>query len=239
VRVDVRGSDHNPRDVTFRIWRADKAYERRFDRLPESCDDATAVLGLAISLAIDASAFSGAFAPPAPVEPPKRLVAIELGIGMEVVPGTSAGASVGLEYGLTDWLSARLDLGTQFSFGNTIEGTTGTFDAVLGDATPGLCAGGALTGNVIMELCSGASLGVVHAQGHGYAVSRSATGPWLVAEGGVRLRVKAGVDWVLDMDGVFPIHVPVFRAENSQGQAQDRAVNPPGALLSLGPVFFF
>jgi hypothetical protein len=239
VRVDVRGSDHDPRAVVFKIWRAGKPHERRFDHLPEACDDATAVLGLAVALAIDASVLTGAFAPPPPVEHPKRLVYVEVGTGVEVVPGVSVGASVGVEYGITDWLSGRLDLGTQFSFGNPIDGTTGVFDAGLGAVAPQVCTGGDLTDSVRVELCSGASFGVVHAQGHDFTVSRSATGPWIVAQGGIRVLVTTGISWVLDVDGVFPIHVPVFQAENAQGLPKDRALNPPGALLSLGPVFFF
>ena len=239
VRVDVRGSDHDPRAVSFRITHGGKSHDRRFDHLPEECDDATAVLGLAVALAIDASVLAGVFAPPPPAPPPRRLVSVELGVGMEVVPGTSAGAEVGLEYGLADWLSGRLDVGSQFSSGNAIQDTSGTFDAALGYASPQVCAGGAVAEGVRLELCSGAAVGLVHAQGHGYAQSRSATGPWLVAQGGVRLVATTGFSWVLDAEGVFPLHVPEFRAESAQGQAELRQVNPAGALLSIGPVFFF
>lgn len=239
IRLDVRGDERDPRAVLFRISRAGKTHERRFDRLPESCDDATAVLALAIALAIDASVLAGVFAPPPRVEPPKRLVAIEAAVGDEVLPGVSVGATVGLEYGLLDWLSGRLDIGTQFSWGNSIDGTSGVFDAALGVVTPQLCAGGPVTERVRVELCSGAQLGIVHAQGHGFATSRSATGGWVMAQGGLRLLWTAGVSWVLDVDGVFPIHVPEFQAESVQGSPLERPLNPPGALVSAGPVFFF
>jgi hypothetical protein len=239
VRVDVHGSDRDPRAVEFRIWRGGKPHDRRFDRLPESCDDATAVLGLAIALAIDASVLAGAFAPPPVVAPPKRLVSIEVGTGIEVVPGTSVGASVGVEYGVTEWLSGRVEVGTQFSLDNPIQGTSGVFDAALVDGAPQICAGGEVTPSVRLELCSGAGFGVLHAQGHGFEPSRSATGFWMVAQGGLRLVATAGISWVLDVEGVFPLYVPAFRAENAQGVPLYRDLNPPGALLSAGPVFFF
>ena len=96
-----------------------------------------------------------------------------------------------------------------------------------------------MTDQVRLELCSGAAFGVVHAQGHGYAVSRSGTGPWIVAAGGLRLVATTGISWVLDVQGLFPVHVPEFRAENAQGGAELRPLSPAGALLSVGPVFFF
>ncbi len=239
IRLEVRGDERDPRAVLFRISRAGKTHERRFDRLPESCDDATAVLALAIALAIDASVLTGVFAPSPKVQPPQRLIAIEAAVGFEVLPGVSVGATAGLEYGLLDWLSARLDIGTQFSWGNSIDGTSGLFDAALGVAIPQFCAGGPLTERVRVELCSGAELGVVHAQGHGFATSRSATGGWVMAQGGIRLLWTAAVSWVLDVDGVFPVYVPEFRAESAQGGPLKRDLNPPGALVSVGPVFFF
>ncbi|MGH7434072.1 MAG: hypothetical protein ACRENE_00185, partial [Polyangiaceae bacterium] len=66
VRIEVKGSDRDPHALVFRIVRQGRAHERRFDHLPEGCDDATAVVGLGIALAIDASVASGIFAPPPP-----------------------------------------------------------------------------------------------------------------------------------------------------------------------------
>jgi hypothetical protein len=239
VHLDVRGDERDPRAVRFRISRAGKSHERTFTRLPDSCDDATAVLGLAVALAIDANALAGVFAPAPQPEPPRRMVALEAAAGVEVLVGPSVGAAVGLEYGLLDWLSARLDVGTQFSWNGTVPGTAGVFDAALAATAPQVCTGGDVTDRVRIELCSGAGFGVVHAQGRGYATSRSATGPWIVAQGGLRLVVKADLSWVLDVDGVFPLHVPEFRAESGQGDPQYRPVSPAGAWLGVGPVFFF
>jgi hypothetical protein len=239
VRVEVRGNDRNARALVFRIVRSGKAHERKFDHLPEGCDDATAVVGLAIALAIDASVLEGVFAPQPPAPRPKRFASIEIATGLEALPGTSVGAAAGIEYGLTEWLGARVDLGTQFSFGSSIQDTAGTFDTAVGYASPQLCAGGDVTDQVRLELCSGAAFGVVHAQGHGYAVSRSGTGPWIEAAGGLRLVATTGFSWVLDVQGFFPVHVPEFRAENAQGGAELRPLSPAGALLSVGPVFFF
>jgi hypothetical protein len=239
VRLDVRGDDRDPRAVGFRISRSGKTHERRFDHLPESCSDATAILGLAIALAIDAGLLAGVFALPSSKEQPRRLVAIEVGAGFDVVPGASVGGGGGIEYGLLDWLSGRLDVGSQFSWGNSINGTSGVFDAALVAIAPQICAGGAVMNSLRVELCSGAAIGILHAQGHGFATPRSATGLWVGAQGGLRLVLAAGVSWVLDLEGVFPVHVPEFRAESGAGQPLYRQIDPTGALLSAGPVFFF
>jgi hypothetical protein len=166
-------------------------------------------------------------------------VAIEVGAGFDVVPGASVGAAVGMEYGLLDWLSGRLDVGSQFSWGNSINGTAGVFDAELVAIAPQVCTGGAVVTRLRVELCSGAAVGVLGAQGHGFATPRSATGLWVAAQGGLRLVLAAGVSWVLDVEGVFPVHVPEFRAESGTGRPLIRPIDPTGAWLSAGPVFFF
>jgi hypothetical protein len=239
IHLDVRGDQGNPRALTFSISRGGRTRERRFALLPESCDDATAVVALAIALAIDATVFTGVFAPLLRPPPPERLAAIELEAGAEVVPGASIGIAAGVEYGLLDWLAARLDAGARFSWGNTIEGTSGVFDTALAVVTPQLCAGGVLDGSVRLEVCSGAGLGVLRAQGRRYAFSYGPAGPWVAAQGGLRLRFKAGLSWVFEMQGVFPVHVPQFSAQNSAGSTQYRPASPAGALLSAGPAFLF
>lgn len=91
---------------------------------------------------------------------------------------------------------------------------------------------------VRVELCSGAGFGVLHAQGRGYAVSRSATGPWIVAEGGVRLAAKLGIPWVIDVGAALPLRVPAFRADTALG-ASYLELSPAGTLLMVGPAFLF
>lgn len=237
VRLDVRGDERDPRAVAFRISRPGSAHDRRFDRLPESCSDATAIVGLAIALAIDASILPELLPAPAPAKP-GRIVAIEASAGFEVLPGASVGGSVGAEVRLVDWLAGRVDVEAQFSWGNAIDGTSGQFDASLAAAAPQLCSGGAV-GPLRVELCSGAGFGLVHAQGHGFSTSRGSTGPWIVAQGGLRVVFVAGIPWTLDFEGVFPLHVPDFRAESSSGAALYRSISPAAALLGAGPVFSF
>lgn len=239
VRIQVQGDAHDPRVAVFRILRAGRAHERRFDRLPEACEDATAVVGLAIALAIDASALGGVFAPPAPRERLRSLAAVEATAGLEVLPGASLGATGGVEIGVFDWLGARLEVTSQVSWNNSIEGTSGVFDAVLAAAGAGLCAGGPVSDRVRLELCSEAVAGVMRAQGRGFAAPRAATGSWITAEGGLRVVIAGGLPWVLDLDGVFPLHVPQIRAEASGGTALYREPSSAGASISLGPVFFF
>jgi hypothetical protein len=238
-RVHVRGDEHDSRAVVFVIERNGKVYERRFDELPEDCVEATAVVGLAVALAVDASALRGVLPPPEePPKPRRILLAIQVAGAFQVMPAGSIGPAMGVELGLTDWLSARVDAFTQFSWGNSIQGASGVFDTALAAGVPELCAGGAVRDGVRLELCSGAGFGVLHAQGHGYAVSRSASGPWIVAEGGLRLAAKLGIPWVVDAGAALPLRVPAFRADTALG-ASYLQPSPAGTLLMVGPAFVF
>ncbi len=241
IHVHVQGDEHDPRAVEFRIARGASTRERRFDGLPAGCDDATAVVGLAIALAIDANALTGFVAPTASPtsSDPRGLFTLQATAGFDVLSSGSLGATAGIEYRAVDWLSVRLDLLTQFSWGNTIDTVPGEYDVALGAASAQLCAGGNVAPGARFELCSGPAAGILHAAGHGYTVSRSSTGSWLVGAGGLRLRFVAGIPWALDVDGIFPIHVPAFRAESASGTAAFREPNPAGALLSVGPAFTF
>jgi len=239
VRVHVRGDEHDSRAVVFSIERHAKAYERRFDQLPEDCTEATAVVGLAVALAIDASSLRSLVAnAPDEARPKRILLALQVGAGFQVMPEGSVGPVVGVEYGLLDWLSVRLDALTQFSWGNSIDGTSGVFDTALAAAVPDVCAGGAVGDRLQLQLCSGAGFGVLHAQGRGFAVSRSATGSWVVAQGGVRLMAMLGISWVVDIGAVLPLHVPSFRADTAAGPAYLQP-NPAGTLVMIGPAFLF
>jgi hypothetical protein len=240
LHVHVQGDGSDPHAVMFRIVLAGKPRERRFDDLPTDCEDATAVVGLAMALAIDANVVTAIVLPtaPAPVAalaPERKLFVAQAAGGFDVVPGASVGAVVGVEYGLGAWLSLRLDLMTQVSWNNAVDGTTGVFDVVAAGATPQLCAGGDVTGAVRFELCSGVLAGLLHAQGRGYTVSHDATGPWIMAQGGVRLFFVAGIPWALDVDGIFPIHAPAFRAEDGQGVDRYRDASLAGAMVGFGP----
>ena len=246
VQVHVIGDAHDAHAVVFRIVRQGKTRERRFDHLPANCEDATAVVALAIALAIDANAVPGLVAPReggdeggGEAVPPERVLAAQIATGYEVLPGGSLGLSAGVEYGLAGWFSLRADLLAQVSWSNSIEGVSGVFDAVVGAAAPQICAGGPVSPHFRLELCSGAAIGLVHVQGRGYAVLRSATRSWVVASGGIRLLFDAGILWAVDVGGVFPLHAPAIRAQDAQGTDQFRAPSAAGALLSIGPAFNF
>jgi hypothetical protein len=239
VQVHVRGDERDARAVVFAIERHGKTYERRFDPLPEDCGEATAVVGLAVALAIDASALRSLLPPTAEEAKPRRiLLPFQIGAGFQVMPAASVGPVIGLEVGVLGWLSARVDAFSQFSWGNSIEGITGTFDTALAAGVPELCAGGGAGERVRVELCSGAGFGAIHAQGSGYAVSRSATGLWIVATAGLRLVATVGIPWVVDVGAVLPLHVPAFRADTALGPSYLQP-SPAGTLLMLGPALYF
>jgi hypothetical protein len=246
LHVHVTGDERDARSVVFRIVRQGKTRERRFNHLPPDCEDATAVVALAIALSIDATvvpelarAQAGDDPSASPSAPPQRVFAAQVAAGYEVLPGASLGAAVGIEYGLFGWLSLRADVLGQFSWSNAIQDATGVFDAVALAVAPQVCAGGPVAPRVRFELCSGAAAGLVHVQGRGYAVSRSATGSWIVASGGARVLFDAGISWTLDVGGVFPLHVPAFQAQNGVGESVYRSPSAAGALLSVGPAFTF
>jgi hypothetical protein len=237
IAVRVEENPRDPRAATLVITKKSGVRERRFHDLPENCDDETAVITLAIALAIDATALTDLVGP---VEaPPRRILTAQLSAGTEVVYGPSVGLSLGVEHGVLDWLSARLDLLGQFSWGNTIDGTSGVFDAQVGALFPELCAGGPVTQSFRLELCSGVGAGILRVQGHRFAISSSAAGAWIVASAGARLSFTAGIPWVLDLSGIFPIRVPSTRAETVAGTNADRLPSPSGALLSVGPALIF
>jgi hypothetical protein len=239
VEVHLVGDGNDPTVAVFRIVRSGATRERRFASLPLGCEDATAVVGLAIALAIDAEVLKTVVAPEEPSPPPRRALAVQVAGGYEVVPGGSIGGSVGMELGVASWLSVRLDFLGLYSWGNAIDGVAGVFDVVAGAAVPQLCAGGDLTDRVRFEMCSGVPVGVLHAQGRDYAVSHGASGVWVEASAGVRLLFQAGIPWAIDLGGLFPVRSPSFRAENATGAAQFRAPNPAGVLLAVGPAFKF
>jgi hypothetical protein len=240
VRVHLVGDEHDPNAATFRIVCAGKTRERRFGALPTDCQDATAVVGLAIALAIDATVMKDIVGPDANASSPARRTLAAQAVGaFEVLPGASLGGAVGVEYGLASWLSVRLDLLGLFSWGNHIDGASGVFDVAVGAAAPQICAGGEVSAGVRFEMCSGVPIGVVRAQGRDFAVSRGASGLWLEASAGVRLLFRAGIPWALDLGGLFPIRAPAFRAEDSSGQERFRNPSAAGALLSIGPAFDF
>jgi len=242
LHVHVQGDDTDARAVVFRIVLGGKPRERRFDGLPADCEDATAVVALAMALAIDANVVSAIVAPVTDRAgpPARKVLAVQVSAGLEVVPGASLGLAAGFEYGLgSSWFSARLDLMTQLSWSNSIEGAPGVFDVVAGGPAPQLCAGGGITDSFRFELCSGVVAGLLHAQGRGYTVSHAATGPWIVAAGGVRLLFTAGISWAIDLDGVFPIYAPAFRADVGPAASLYRNPSAAGALLSVGPAFTF
>jgi hypothetical protein len=242
LRVRVVGDAHDPRSVFFRIEHGKVARERRFANLPSGCEDATAVVSLAIALAIDADAVPGLVVPRDDDDGgarPLRLAALEFAAGYQVLSAGSLGLALGAEVGLTGWLSLRGDLLTQGAWSNSVEGVSGVFDTIVGAAVPQVCAGGAVAPQLRLDLCSGAGFGIIHVQGRGYAVSRASTGSWIVATGGIRLLFDAGIPWALDVDGVFPLHTPAILADDAKGGGQVRQPNAAGALLSFGPAFTF
>jgi hypothetical protein len=237
VRVFVQGDARRRQAVEFRIAREGAIRWRKFDPIPGDCTEAHAALGLAIALAIDEGALDQLTELSKPRRP--RLVAFELAGGYDVVPGPSGGLKVGIEYGVLDWLFPRAEALVQHSRNNEIEGSSGRFDATLFAATLGFCTGGPLTDDVRIALCSSLIGGAVYSRGNGYRISSARTGEFFSGSTGVRLELRAGIPWVLDLDVVFPLRVPRFTVERPGSTDLVRNPPPAGVLIGIGPALAF
>lgn len=249
IRVNIEGDAQDPRSATFRIERAGAVRERRFDHLPLHCADATAVLGLAVALAIDASLLDDWIAPvqtmaplaaaPALIRRPRLRLTLQLAAGQGAIPGTSGGAKLGLGYAPVPWLSVHMQALALFSFGNRVAGSIGVFDARAFAAMPSLCTGGK-AGRIRLDLCTGAALGLLQVRGRNFVRSESQHGLWSVAVAGGRISLLMGsCYWALDVEGVFPLYVPAVAAADQANVSRRRPPDAAGVLVSLGPQLHF
>ena len=237
VHVTVEG-DRSRADVAeFKVVHDGKARVRRFDRMPAGCEETHAAVALAIALAIDGGLLRRitALGPPSPT----TLLTVQAGFGYEVLPNSSFGGRAGVEHELVDWLGVVAELGGQYSPGNAISGTSGHFDAMLFSLNVRACAGRPLADAFRVALCTGGSAGVVHASGAEYTVSQSSTGFWGGVIAGVRVDLRVGWRWVLDVDLAVPLWSPSFRVERSGGGDAVRQAKVAGLLVNLGPAVEF
>lgn len=94
VHVHVQGDAQRATSASFRIERGGKVRERRFGALPAGCEDAMAVVGLAVAMAIDADVMKAFVEPPPPAAPlrPSSL-AVQAAVGLESYRAPRWGAS--------------------------------------------------------------------------------------------------------------------------------------------------
>jgi hypothetical protein len=237
--VLVRGDAARPQAVRIELHNGLRSYQREFAATPEACDDRHAVIGLAIALAVDselAASLSGLHAPAR--APRRRVLDVELGTSHGVLHGFGVGAQVSGLLGLTGWCDLRADVFTQLWLRNTIDGSTGSFDAMLFATSLQLQAGGAVAARARLGLASGLAVGALHARGHGYAPNRNATVLWLGLRVGLRMELRVRHAWALDLTAVAPLIVPTFEVSAGTGKVSDQT-RPLGLLLHAGPTLRF
>lgn len=228
---------------------------RRFETLPEACDDRRAAVGLAIAIALDAAVLEGIA--PVPEPPPERPppvepspdeapepepassvhveVAAEAQVSVEVLPHVAAGWQAGprlvidelVEIGLAAWVSsvAGSDLGD------------GRVDAQLAGGRLDLCLRRWLDGVVVLRGCVGSTAGAGIGRGRGVPLEREVVVPFVaaLARVGVGLRLHELVVLELAVDGVVSLLRPRFDVVDQDGMAVHSAFLPVGGgAMSLG-----
>jgi hypothetical protein len=239
TQVRVHGEASHPRALVFDITRGDKTRRRSFDPSPDSCDDAHAVLGLAIALALDEEHTLQLLHEAEPPRPPLRRAGVQVSAGYGVLPDSSFGGQLGVELGIGAWLSVRLDVLAHYAWQNTIPDSQGEFDALLLAGSLQGCAGGSLDAQVRLLLCTGLASGAIRASGRGYAPDASAMGAWLAVRSGLRIEARVGWRWLLDVEAISGIYSPSFEAGRGPDEPLTRRADAAGIALSLGPAFAF
>jgi hypothetical protein len=196
------------------------------------------VLGLSIALAIDAGRMQHTWLDASPAFNSHWIGTLGIGAAYGTLPDGSLGTQAGLEFAWLSWFGARFDVFAQYSWSNTISGSSGRFDAVLAAGSLQLCAGGWPDLRLRIALCAGPALGAVHAWGRHYQPDVAATAVWVAARSGIRFDARLGVRWLLDLDVISRIYAPRFFAHAAGGDFT-RDADATGFMMSLGPAFVF
>lgn len=241
LRVHVRGDPRERFGVVVDIERDGATRTRDFERAPEGCDDLHAVVGLAVALAIDATALDAVVdpeSPPAPT-PPRWLATPTLGVAQELLPGTAPAAAVGVQYAALPWLRVRLDALGQYARNARVPGSVGRFDAMLLGVGLSACSGGRAAERLSVALCSGPMGALILAYGRGYAPSRSGRGSLWGIRSGLRLTLLLGIPWVIDLDVVAQLRAPTYEASRDGAEPLQRRPSATGMAVGFGPGFRF
>jgi hypothetical protein len=150
------------------------------------------------------------------------------------LPNWSLGGAIGVQAWFAPWLGARIELLAQHARNNTVADTNGLFDATLIAADVRACAGGKPGAATRIALCTGAALGALHARGRSYEQSYSPTGLWLGITSGLRLELRAGLPWLLDIAAVLPLHDQPFTVAREGDGDIAREPSSAALLMSLG-----
>jgi hypothetical protein len=239
LRVRVFGDPSDAHSAYFEIERGVDKHRRELRPLPHSCDDAHAVIGLALAIALDAARMQRDWLISHPEFLQTWTLGTELTGAYSVLPESALGLQANLERGWTPWFSTRADVFGLFAWDQRIAGSAGRFDALLVASSIEVCAGGWPDTRLRLSLCAGAALGLVHAWGHDYAPNRAATALWFAARSGLRFELHAWQTWLLDIEMLSSIRAPAYESRGGEGGGFTRHADATGFMLSLGPAFAF
>jgi hypothetical protein len=202
--------------VRLRVLRGEEVVASRdFEHLPAACPDRRAAVSLAIALAIDGAVLP-VLAAPAPEPAVHALPPASAPLGMRLfaeggalfvgLPDVAPLARVGLALGV----DLSLVVSAVYAGGGAPRLGAGTVALSVALAELGGCYGRSIEAHVALEGCVVASVGAVHAEGHGFDVSRAVD--LLLAGGGARVAVRfALVPWLavrVGADVAFPFVRP-------------------------------
>lgn len=239
TRVVVHGDASDPRALVFEVLRGDQKRHRTFKPIPERCDDVHAVVGLAVALALDEERLHALLQQSSGAGEGSHVASVQLSAAQRVLPDSSLGAQLGIEFGWLDWFGARFDIVGQASWNDSIDGSVGQFHVFLLGGSLQACMGHRVSLDFRIALCAGGLVGAAHARGTGYAEPSQATGAFVGIRSGLRIEARIGLRWMLDVEAISAVISPSFEVERRGRESLIRKPDAVGFVVSLGPALRF
>lgn len=231
--------------VEFRVERGGEVVGRRaFDTKGITCPNVTALISLAIAMAIDAVSL-----PPPPLATHAPTSTRTPGIGARA--HVTAGVETGLLVGVLPHpaLAAAIALGVSFDnfslrasgLASAIAGDTlgpGRVDTSLAEAELGVCLALPTTA-VLWRGCAGIALGRVSATGSGFEQSTTVSFGWFAGTLRVDalIRVSKAFRVVVFVEPIIPLPNPIeVDVQRGSSITASRTFPAVGVALGLGPV---
>lgn len=249
IHIEVIGDPSRANVIRFTLRRDQTVYAtRRFDNAPSDCEQAHALIGLALAFAIDATWLVKNVAEKSEREAVSGVEIRRFALGADalvstgVVPGIGLGTALRAEVGFFDWLDLRASMLGVYSGEQSIEGSGGAVDSLIAATRIDACAGLPILSWVRMRGCMGFSLGVFATHGNGLESSKVEARPWAASASGLDwlFTLFDGLKLVCAIDAVFPIQRRVIQVLGPDGEvAAARPLGSIGAAGRIGLLFFF
>ncbi|HEX4354918.1 MAG TPA: hypothetical protein VHZ95_18430, partial [Polyangiales bacterium] len=246
VKIAVEGSASDPRDVSFRVVRANETVAHRaFEPGPERCDYLHAALGLAIALALRASLLDE-LTELLPDDPEALTRGWALALAgdatYQLLPSFAPGIEARAELGLGPHVAIRFGALGLFADGIAFDRSTGGFDAGLIAARADACLRIPFGHGLHAQLCSGLLGGALYARGDVAGTRRSSLLAWIALPIAIGLTVDLSRHWSLGFEPsvALPLRRIRIGVEDSHGaEVEGRSLAVAGFALSMAPVYRF